>query len=162
MISRCAGPLRSLRAAEQRELLCRRAAPLLTPLRATCATVKPVHERQVNSDRKASIEGWAPAGIRGPARPEHRIRVIRRRTSCPDSETREYHYGHRQRYREPNVTFAEPRRHVSSPVCSSLSWPPKRLRREGRGILKKTNTSPGLDPCVASCPSCSGRPHKTP
>src|SRR6516165_7082572 len=23
------------------------------------------------------------------------------------------------------------------PVCSSLSWPPKRLRREGRGILKK-------------------------
>ena len=70
MISRCAGPLRSLPAAEQRELLWRRAAPLLTPLRATCATVKPVHERQVNSDRKASIEGWAPAGIRGPARPE--------------------------------------------------------------------------------------------
>src|SRR6516162_10395266 len=23
------------------------------------------------------------------------------------------------------------------PVCSSLSWPPKRLRREGRGILKR-------------------------
>src|SRR6516162_6824023 len=23
------------------------------------------------------------------------------------------------------------------PICSSLSWPPKRLRREGRGILKK-------------------------
>src|SRR6516225_2667531 len=70
MISRCAGPLRSLRAAEQRELLWRRAAPLLTPLRATCATVKPVHERQVNSDRKASIEGWAPAGINCPVRPE--------------------------------------------------------------------------------------------
>src|SRR6516165_3831018 len=70
MISRCAGPLRSLRAAEQRELLWRRAAPLLTPLRATCATIKPVHERQVNSDRKASIEGCAPAGIRDAARPE--------------------------------------------------------------------------------------------
>jgi hypothetical protein len=31
--------------------------------------------------------------------------------SCPDSETGEYHYGHRQHYREPNVAFAEPRRH---------------------------------------------------
>ena len=32
----------------------------------------------------------------------------------------------------------------------------------GPGNSQKTNTSPGLDPRVASCPSCSGRPQKTP
>ena len=34
-------------------------------------------------------------------------------------------------------------------------------RRHGSNlILKKLNISPGLDPRVASCPSCSGRPQK--
>src|SRR6516164_11364765 len=84
------------------------------------------------------------------------------RSSCPDSETREYHYGHRQRYREPNVTFAEPRRHVSSPRLFLALLAPKKAQEGGpRNSQKKTNTSPGLDPCVASCPSCSGRPQKT-
>jgi hypothetical protein len=69
---------------------------------------KPVHERQLNRHRKASIEGWAPAGIRGPGRSGLSLGAG---ASCPDSKTREYHYGHRQRYREPDVTFAEPRRH---------------------------------------------------
>src|SRR5262249_59871375 len=37
----------------------------------------------------------------------HPILLARRLcASCPDSETGEYHYGRRQRCRDPNVTFA--------------------------------------------------------
>src|SRR6516165_691208 len=61
----------------------------------------------------------------------------RARTSCPDSETREYHYGHRQRYREPNVTFAEPRRHVSSPRLFLALLAPKKAQEGGPGNSQK-------------------------
>src|SRR6516165_6626903 len=58
-------------------------------------------------------------------------------SSCPDSETREYHYGHRQRYREPNVTFAEPRRHVSSPHLFLALLAPKKAQEGGPGNSQK-------------------------